>query len=69
MFTGLIEAIGRGGRGRADARIGFRLRIDDGDRRGARPGDSLAVNGVCLTVVAADDGRHVTRTSPRKRRA
>ncbi|MFC7302205.1 riboflavin synthase [Cognatiluteimonas weifangensis] len=55
MFTGLIEGIGhlaarepRGG----DAR----LRIDAGSLAltDVQPGDSIAVNGVCLTVVAFD---------------
>jgi riboflavin synthase len=55
MFTGLIEGVGslaardmRGG----DAR----LRVDVGTLRfdGVEPGESIAVNGVCLTVVAFD---------------
>jgi riboflavin synthase len=56
MFTGIIEGLGtlvarelRGG----DAR----LRIGAGTLRfdGVEPGESIAVNGVCLTVVAFDD--------------
>jgi len=55
MFTGIIQAVGsiaqiekQGG----DAR----LRIDTGglDMRDVRRGDSIAVNGVCLTVVEHD---------------
>ena len=55
MFTGIIEAVGRlAGR---EARGGdARLRIDVGTLpfADARLGESVAVNGVCLTVVAFD---------------
>ncbi len=53
MFTGLIQAVGtvaaveaRGG----DSR--FRLHTGTLDLADVAPGDSIAVNGVCLTVVA-----------------
>ena len=55
MFTGLIETVGRvvevkgtGG--------GTRLRIRTSLSSELAPGDSLAVNGVCLTVILAEDG-------------
>ena len=52
MFTGLIQEIGAtlG----AERRGGFlRLRVGYDPGRGAlRPGDSMAVNGVCLTAAA-----------------
>lgn len=55
MFTGLIETVGRvvevkgtGG--------GTRLRIRTSLSSELAPGDSLAVNGVCLTVILADQG-------------
>lgn len=50
MFTGLIETVGRVADVQQTA-TGLRLRI--GTRLAAEltPGDSLAVNGVCLTVV------------------
>lgn len=55
MFTGLIETVGRvvevkgtGG--------GTRLRIRTSLSSELAPGDSLAVNGVCLTVVLAEEG-------------
>ena len=52
MFTGLIEAVGEVAEVKP-TRGGFRLRTDDDAGAGARrPGDSLAVNGVCLTVVS-----------------
>lgn len=60
MFTGLIEGVGR--LAARDARGGdARLRIEVGtlpwierDGDGAALGESIAVNGVCLTVVAFD---------------
>jgi riboflavin synthase len=57
MFTGIVEAIGNlaevkgmGG--------GFRVRVHTGLAAELKPGDSLAVNGVCLTVILID-GEHV----------
>ncbi len=53
MFTGLIEAVGR--IKLREARGGdLRLAIESGklDLKEAARGDSIAVNGVCLTVVA-----------------
>jgi|SRR5262245_57258257 len=54
MFTGLIEAVGElierqptGG--------GYRLRIATAMAPELTPGDSLAVNGVCLTVILATE--------------
>src|SRR3569832_312239 len=56
MFTGIVEA---GGRIAALQRSGgdARVRILSGllDLGGVRLGDSIAVNGVCLTAVAIDD--------------
>ena len=52
MFTGLIEAVGEL-RERRPTSGGFRLRIGSSLASELTPGDSLAVNGVCLTVVAA----------------
>jgi riboflavin synthase len=56
MFTGLIENVGdvlevkpTGG--------GARLRIGTSLASELSPGDSLAVNGVCLTVIIAKDGQ------------
>lgn len=53
MFTGLVEAVGelvecKGTSG------GFRLRIGSPLATELAPGDSLAVNGVCLTVIVAE---------------
>jgi riboflavin synthase len=69
MFTGLIESLGivadvssetaiRSSAppyGRTDDR-GVRLRVSTPLASELQPGESLAVNGVCLTVVSAADG-------------
>ena len=54
MFTGLIEAVGELVE-RKPTSAGFRLRIESGLANQLQPGDSLAVSGVCLTVVFAND--------------
>jgi riboflavin synthase len=63
MFTGLIEASGRlveqkttGG--------GLRLRIASALAAELAAGDSLAVNGVCLTVIVAAGGEIVVDVGP-----
>ncbi len=56
MFTGIVEELGEvtGWEDLADAaRITVHGPLVTGD---ARPGDSIAVNGVCLTVVTDDSG-------------
>jgi len=55
MFTGLIEATGRLV-DRQTTSAGVRVRIESPLASELRPGDSVAVNGVCLTVVTADRG-------------
>jgi riboflavin synthase len=52
MFTGIIQAIGRVA-GIKDQGGDIRLRINTGklDLSDVEPGDSIAVNGVCLTAV------------------
>jgi len=59
MFTGIIESVGtirsiarQGG----DARLRVHGRWADGDYPGVALGDSVAINGTCLTVVAFDVG-------------
>src|SRR5436190_815528 len=52
MFTGLVEAVGELIE-RMPASGGFRLRVGSALAPELLPGDSLAVNGVCLTVVMA----------------
>jgi riboflavin synthase len=62
MFTGLIEAVGEIVEIKTTS-AGFRLRLLTGLATELTPGDSVAVNGVCLTVVSADpDGVHADVT-------
>jgi len=53
MFTGLVEAVGELVERTATAG-GCRLRISSRLARELAPGDSVAVNGVCLTVIRAE---------------
>jgi riboflavin synthase len=53
MFTGLIETVGEVAEVKPTP-AGFRLRLTTALSPELGPGDSLAVNGVCLTVVSAD---------------
>ncbi|HEY8552133.1 MAG TPA: 3,4-dihydroxy-2-butanone-4-phosphate synthase, partial [Thermaerobacter sp.] len=56
MFTGIVAGTGRCvAVRRVDG--GVELEVEAPFLDGARPGDSVAVNGVCLTVTAADGGR------------
>ena len=55
MFTGLIEAVGEVV-DVAPSAAGSRLRISTALASEMTPGDSLAVNGVCLTVILIKDG-------------
>jgi len=53
MFTGLVEGVGELVE-RKPTSGGFRLRIGSPLAAELKPGDSLAVNGVCLTVILAE---------------
>jgi riboflavin synthase len=56
MFTGIIEFTAKV----AEINVrpdGARLALEARDLSGVRIGDSVAVNGVCLTVVCAEAGR------------
>ena len=55
MFTGLVEGIGDLVERKA-TNGGCRLRIGTALAPELKPGDSLAVNGVCLTVILAKGG-------------
>src|SRR6195256_6959607 len=55
MFTGLVEAVGELIERKA-ANGGVRLRVASPLADELSPGDSLAVNGVCLTVILAEKG-------------
>ena len=54
MFTGLVEAVGEVVE-RKPTSGGFRLRIATAIAPQLAPGDSLAVSGVCLTVILAEE--------------
>lgn len=59
MFTGIIEALGEIAEIKPTP-SGLRLRLATDLAHDLTPGESLAVNGVCLTVVASNgDGTHV----------
>jgi riboflavin synthase len=53
MFTGLIEALGEVAEVKPTP-AGFRLRLTTTLAAEIAPGDSLSVNGVCLTAVSCD---------------
>ena len=53
MFTGLVEGVGEVIE-RKPTSGGFRLRIATALAPELAPGDSIAVNGVCLTVILAE---------------
>ncbi len=53
MFTGLIEAIGEVAEMKPTP-SGFRLRLTTPIAPEIAPGDSISVNGVCLTAVSSD---------------
>ena len=55
MFTGLIEALGEIAEVTETGR-GLRLRVKTALAGELSPGESLAVNGVCLTVTEVDGG-------------
>lgn len=56
MFTGLIESVGQVTESKATSG-GVRLRLVSSLARDLSPGDSISANGVCLTVILADDGQ------------
>ena len=57
MFSGLIAHLGRVAAVERDPRGGARLEIEapDAVAEGVAPKDSVAINGVCLTVVGFDE--------------
>jgi riboflavin synthase len=63
MFTGLIESVGKIAEVKAiDA--GFNLRITTDMAADLRLGESVSVNGVCLTVVANTQGSFSAEIGP-----
>jgi riboflavin synthase len=55
VFTGLVQAVGRvASIDRSDS--GVRITVDSSLAAQLRPGDSIAVNGVCLSAAELDEG-------------
>src|SRR6266853_4407335 len=63
MFTGLVESVGELVE-RTPTSGGFRLRISSPLAAELAPGDSVAANGVCLTVVHAERGEMQAEIGP-----
>ena len=63
MFTGLVESVGELLE-RKTTSGGFRLRIRSALAPELRPSDSIAVNGVCLTVILAEQGEFHADVGP-----
>ena len=60
MFSGIVESVGR-----VAARRETLLAVEPGSTfSGVRPGESISVNGVCLTAESARDGRLNFRLLP-----
>ena len=59
MFTGLVESMGR-----VRERAGTHLAVDCGFARELVAGESVAVNGVCLTVEVANASGFTATTVP-----
>ncbi|HET9947955.1 MAG TPA: riboflavin synthase [Longimicrobiales bacterium] len=55
MFTGIVEAVGLV-RGVEDRETTRRFRVESALAAGLAPGDSVSVDGACLTVVEASEG-------------
>jgi riboflavin synthase len=64
MFTGLVEAVGEIASLAPMPAGNTRIRVETALGGELATGDSLAVNGVCLTVVAADKAGVVADVSP-----
>ncbi|MGB5157378.1 riboflavin synthase [Desulfobacterium sp. N47] len=65
MFTGIIESLGTISSIRSSGRIGKRLAVEtDINLDGTEIGDSIAVNGACLTVVEIERKRFDVDVSP-----
>jgi riboflavin synthase len=63
MFTGIVEAVGTLSEVKGTAG-GFRVRIHTPLSAEMKEGDSLSVNGVCLTAILIDDGHVIADVGP-----
>lgn len=64
MFTGLVEAMGTVRRTEPDGAGGRRLAVAAPFTGELSPGESVAVNGTCLTVVARDAATFSVQAGP-----
>lgn len=69
MFTGIVEEVGAVRRVVAGGRAGEMVIGASTVLEGTRIGDSIAVNGVCLTVTSFGDGAFTADVSPETLRA
>jgi riboflavin synthase len=63
MFTGIVETVGTLAEVKGTGG-GYRVRIDTPLSAELKVGDSLAVNGVCLTVILIDGGHVLADVGP-----
>ncbi len=63
MFTGIIEAVGAV-TGKSSLPKGLRICIDTDLAGELKTGESIAVNGICLTAVSSDSGCFIADVSP-----
>jgi riboflavin synthase len=63
MFTGIVEALGTLSEVKGTGG-GYRVRIETSLAAELKAGDSLAVNGVCLTVIVIDDHHALADIGP-----
>jgi riboflavin synthase len=63
MFTGIVEAIGTLSEVKSTGG-GYRVRIETSLSSEMKLGDSLAVNGVCLTVILIEGGQVLADVGP-----
>ena len=63
MFTGLIEAVGHIDQV-APTEVGLRIRVQTAMARDLTDGESVSVNGVCLTVAQRDATAFVADIGP-----
>lgn len=64
MFTGIIQALGSiNGISRNGGDMSVTINTGDLDLTGSNPGDSISVNGVCLTAVSYPEGQFVADVS------
>jgi len=64
MFTGLVQSLGKVRTLEVDGQGGVRLRVDDAMAVSLQLGESIAVNGCCLSVVSMDESSFEFQVGP-----